>query len=216
MAIERPGGCGKSAGGGPDHFAAAYRYAPNQQPSGEIFVKAIITLTATAAVALSLAACDRKTGSTTVTTNAATGEVSATSSGTGAQPVKLEPGKWEIRTQVSDLKMKNMPKGVGANPPPATMSVCITPEQAAKGPEEMLKQAGSDCTVTSSSYTGGKMESELTCKMPGGGTMHARTKGTFSSTAFTTDQQMEITGTTEMSQKVHSEAKRVGACDAAK
>jgi hypothetical protein len=176
-------------------------------------VKKLIPLVALGALALS--ACgDQKTGSTTLTSNSATGEVVSSETGSGAETPKLEAGKWEVRTQVSDLKMANMPAGMPANPPAQTASVCITPEQAAKGPEEMLKQSGADCTVTSNSFAGGKIESEVNCKLPSEMQMKGKTTGTFTPTSFTTDQQMEMTGKTTMSQKVHVEAKRIGDCDA--
>ncbi|WP_156347652.1 MULTISPECIES: DUF3617 domain-containing protein [unclassified Sphingomonas] len=176
-------------------------------------MKKLIPLMALGALALS--ACgDQKTGSTTLTSNSATGEIVSSETGSGAETPKLEAGKWEVRTQVSDLKMANMPAGMPANPPAQTASVCITPEQAAKGPEEMLKQSGADCTVTSNSFAGGKIESEVSCKLPGDMQMKGKTTGTFTPTSFTTDQQMEMTGKTTMSQKVHVEAKRIGNCDA--
>lgn len=165
--------------------------------------------------ALALSACgDQKTGSTTLTSNAATGEVVSSETGSGAETPKLDAGKWEVRTQVSDLKMANMPAGLPANPPAQTTSVCITPEQAAKGPAEMLKQSGADCTVTSNSFAGGRIESQMRCKLPGDTQMTGKTTGTFTPTSFTTDQQMEMTGRTTMSQKVHVEGKRIGDCDA--
>jgi hypothetical protein len=163
--------------------------------------------------ALPLAACDQKTGSTTLTTNAATGEVKATSTGSGVEMPRLQPGKWELKTQVSELKMSNMPKGANPTPPAQTASLCITAEQAAKGPTELLKNAGSDCTITSNSFKDGKIETDLTCKMPGDMTMKSRTTGTFTATSFSTDQQMEVTGAHSMSQKVHTDARRVGVCD---
>lgn len=165
--------------------------------------------------ALALSACgDQKTGSTTLTSNSATGEVVSSETGSGAQAPELQPGKWEVRTQVSDLKMANMPAGMPANPPAQTATVCITPEQAAKGPAEILKQSGADCTATNNSFAGGKMESEVSCKLPGDTQMTGKTTGTFTPTSFTTDQQMEMTGKTTMSQKVHVEGKRIGECDA--
>ncbi|GAA3255709.1 DUF3617 family protein [Sphingomonas yabuuchiae] len=120
-----------------------------------------------------------------------------------------------MKTQVSDLKMANMPKGVSPTPPAQTNSICLTAEQAAKRPAELLKQAQSDCTVKSATFESGKLESELTCRMPGDMTMHSKTKGSFTATRFTTDQEMEMTGTHPMSQKVHSESRHIGACDGA-
>lgn len=175
-------------------------------------MKKLIPLAALGALALT--ACgDQKTGSTTLTSNSATGEVVSSETGAGAETPKLQPGKWEIRTQVSDLKMANMPAGMPANPPAQTNTICITPEQAAKGPEEMLKQSGADCTVASNSFAGGRMESDVSCKLPGDTQMTGKTTGTFTPTSFTTDQQMEMTGRTAMSQKVRIEGKRIGECE---
>ena len=135
--------------------------------------------------------------------------------GTGGTAIDIRRATWEVKTQVSDLKMANMPKGVSPTPPAQTNSICLTAEQAAKGPAELLKQAQSDCTVKSATFEGGKVEGELTCRMPGDMTMHSKAKGSFTATRFTTDQEMEMTGAHPMSQKVHSEGRHIGACDGA-
>lgn len=169
-----------------------------------------------AAALVVLAACQEKTGTTSITTNSQTGEVTSSSTGSGAAPVKLQPGKWEVKVKVSDLKMPSMPNAPSA-PPEVSTTTCITPEQAEKGPGDFLKQAKMDCTATTSSFAGGRISAEMACKMPGGnGEMKSKTTGSYSSTSMTTDAEMTMTGAVAMSQKVHTEAKRIGECDAAK
>lgn len=170
-----------------------------------------------ATCACALAACQQKTGTTTITTNSQTGAVTTTGTGAGAQPLGLKPGQWEVKVQMSDLKMPSMPNAPSA-PPAITSRTCITPEQAAKGPGDFLKQAKLDCTVTTSSFARGAIAAEMTCKMPGGGAgeMHSKTTGTYTPTSMTTDAEVTMTGRVAMSQKVHTEAKRIGECPAAK
>lgn len=170
-----------------------------------------------ASAACALAACNQKTGSTTITTNSQTGEVTTTGTGGGAQSIKLQPGEWEVKVQVSDLKMAEI-AGAPSKPPAITSKTCITPEQASKGPGDFLKQAKLDCTATTSSFAGGTISAEMTCKMPGGGAgeMRSKTTGSYTPTSMTTDAEVTMTGPMAMSQKVHTEAKRLGDCPAAK
>jgi hypothetical protein len=170
-----------------------------------------------AATACVLAGCQQKTGTTTVTTNSQTGEVTTSGTGAGAQAVKLQPGEWEVKVQVNELKMASMPNAP-ATPPAITSKVCITPEQASKGPGDFLKQAKMDCTATTSSFAGGRITAEMTCKMPGGGAgeMRSKTSGSYTPTSMTTDAEVSMTGPMTMSQKVHTEAKRIGDCPAGK
>lgn len=166
-----------------------------------------------AVAACALAACDRKTGSTTITTNSQTGEVTTT--GSAPQPLKLTPGEWEVKVQIRELKMASMPNAPAA-PPAMTSRTCITPEQAEKGPGDFLKQAKLDCTATTSSFAGGTIAADMTCKMPGGGPgeMKSKTTGRYTPTSMTTDAEVSMTGPMAMSQKVHTEARRIGDCPA--
>jgi hypothetical protein len=170
-----------------------------------------------ATACLALAACGKKE-STTITTSANGSTTVETS--TGAQPMSaaslgIKPGKWQTTIQVTDLKMSGPAvAGMPAMPKPApvTMTMCMTPEQASKGPGELLKNAKADCTATRNVYSGGKLDVAMTCKMPGGDTMSTKTSGTYSPTEMTTDAEVEMTGRMSMSQKVHTEAKRIGDC----
>ena len=163
--------------------------------------------------ALALAACGEKTSSTTITTNSATGTV--TTSGDAppsAAALGLQPGKWETKMEVTDLKMSGMPAGMTVpKPAPMTTTTCMTPEQASKGPGDLLKRANTDCTINSSTYAGGKIAMDMNCKMPTG-TMAMKTTGTYTPTSMVTDAEVSMTGARSMTQKVHSEAHRVGEC----
>jgi hypothetical protein len=166
-----------------------------------------------ATAALALAACGEKTSSTTITTNSATGTVTSTGDAPpSAAAMGLEPGKWETRIEVTDLKMSGMPAGMTIpKPAPITATTCMTPEQASKGPGNLLKQVKGDCTINSSTYAGGRIAMEMNCKLPTG-TMATKTTGTYTATSMSSDAEVSMTGKTSMTQKVHSEAHRVGEC----
>jgi hypothetical protein len=168
-----------------------------------------------ATACLALAGCGKKE-STTVTTTA--NGTTTVESSTGAAPMSaaslgLQPGKWTTTVEVTDLKMSGAPAGMPAIPKPApmTMTTCMTPEQASKGPGELLKNAKADCTMTRNVYEGGKIDVAMTCKMPTG-TMTTKSTGTYSPTEMTSDADVEMSGKMSMTQKVHTTAKRIGEC----
>jgi hypothetical protein len=168
-----------------------------------------------ATACLALAGCNKKASETVTTT--ANGTTTVESS-TGSAPLSaaslgIQPGKWQTTIEVTDLKMTGGPAGMPAMPKPAPMTVtsCMTPEQASKGPGELLKNAKADCTATRNVYEGGKMDVVMTCKMPSG-TMSTKTTGTYSPTEMTSDAEVSMSGAVSMTQKVHTVAKRIGEC----
>lgn len=163
--------------------------------------------------ALTLAACGQKTSTTTITTNSETGTVTTTGDAPpSAAALGLQPGRWETKMEVIDRKISGAPAGMNLpKPEPITMTTCMTPEQAAKGPGDLLKQAKADCTMNSSTYAGGKIAVAMTCKLPTG-TMAIKTDGTYTPTSMVSDSEVSMTGRMSMTQKTHSEAHRVGEC----
>lgn len=173
----------------------------------------------TTALVLTLGACGQPSGTTTTTT--ATGNTTATTTsastlttdGSGvptAASLGLQPGKWETRISITSMEIN----GVSRPAPPGTggaVLTCLTPETAARGPGEMLKKAGVNCTTTTASYTGGRIAAQMTCKLPMG-TMTSTTTGTYSPTAMTSDADATVTGRMSMREKIHTEARRVGEC----
>ncbi|MDB5677984.1 DUF3617 domain-containing protein [Sphingomonas bacterium] len=182
----------------------------------------------TTALALALAACGQPSSTTTTATSNTT-ETTATTATTATTPTTtttastvttgtagptaaslgLQPGKWETRISVTSMEIN----GVSRAAPSAgdTVETCLTPEMAAKGPGEMLKKAGVNCTTTTASYSGGRISAQMTCKLPMG-TMTSNTTGTYSPTAMTSDADATMTGRMSMREKIHTEARRVGEC----
>jgi hypothetical protein len=196
--------------------------APTRNKAGTVALKSITerekmrtTPLIVATAALALAACGEKSGSTTttITTNSATGTVTSTGDAPpSAATLGLQPGKWETRMEVVESKMSGMPAGMTLpKTDPTTITTCMTPEQASKGPGNLLKRVKGDCTVNSSTYAGGKIAMEMNCKLPTG-TMAMKTTGTYTATSMASDAEVSMTGKTSMTQKVHSEAHRVGEC----
>ena len=103
-----------------------------------------------ATAALALAACGEKTSSTTITTNSETGTVTTTGDALPtAASLKMQPGKWETTITTLETKTSGLPAGMpaGMTPPkpaPQTITACVTPDMATKGPGEMLKNAKVD------------------------------------------------------------------------
>lgn len=167
----------------------------------------IAILLATAA----LAGCSQQSTTTTKTADGNTTTTTTTTTSTNlptADSMGLQPGKWETKIAITSLEVNG-----ASQPPPAgqTVTSCLTPEMAAKGPGEMLKNAGVDCTMASSSYSGGKISQQMTCKMPMG-TMTSTTTGTYSATAMTSDADASIEGQMKLKEKIHTEARRIGEC----
>ena len=79
-----------------------------------------------ATAALALAACGEKTSSTTITTNSATGTVTSTGDAPpSAAALGLQPGKWETKIEVTDLKMSGIRAGMTVpKPAPVTATFC--------------------------------------------------------------------------------------------
>lgn len=175
-------------------------------------MRTVHTALIAATACLALAACGKKE-STTVTTTANGATTVSGTSDMSAAALGIKPGKWQTTIEVTDLKMANAPAGMPAIPKPQPMTVtsCLTPEQASKGPGELLKNAKADCTATRNVYEGGKMDVAMTCKTPTG-TMTTKSTGTYSPTEMTSDAEIEVTGQMSMTQKVHTSAKRIGDC----
>lgn len=169
-----------------------------------------------AAAALALAACSQPSGTATVTSNSETGTVTTATTGSAptAAAMGIQPGKWETTVTVVDSTTSGMPAGMPKPPVPGptTITACVTPEQASKNPGELLKKAKLDCTIKNSLFSGGKVASEATCKLPNG-SMTMNTTGSYSPTevSYDTQQTMKM-GPITATQKTHTVSRRVGEC----
>jgi hypothetical protein len=129
-----------------------------------------------------------------------------------AQAGPIQPGLWEITSKVETVTIPNAPPAVAQamRGRPTTSRNCVTPEQAAQGPREMMK-ADKSCTFTRYNLTGGVFDSEVVYKRPTG-TMTARSTGRYTPTAFTARSQMNGTGRMAMTMTATMSGKLVGAC----
>jgi hypothetical protein len=105
------------------------------------------------------------------------------------------------------------------------VKTCLTPEQAAKPPQDMLG-AAKNCTYEKFEMTGGKMSASLVCKNPPGrpgADMHATMSGNFASTSYdvTSEAIMNMPAmpgrpSGAVTTKTQVTGKRIGDCDAPK
>lgn len=142
--------------------------------------------------------------------------------------VKLEPGKWETSVAILSVEGPGVPPEVAAAMKQQTkaqkVETCLTPEQAAQPPQDMLG-AAKGCTYEKFEMGGGKMEGTLVCKNAPGmpaGEMRASMSGSFSSTSYdiVSESTMDMPAMPgapkggKMTSKTQVTGKRIGACDA--
>ena len=126
----------------------------------------------------------------------------------GASAQQVQPGQWEI---VTTVRAADLPNGVKADVGKSTtVRSCLTAAEAVKGPKEML-QGNKQCRMNRYVKKDGKLDSQMVCTQ-GPSTMTATTKGVFTSTSFSNQAQMVMTGPQKMTMNVTSVGKRIGAC----
>lgn len=125
---------------------------------------------------------------------------------------QVQPGQWDIAVTVNSIDMPGAPPGIAKMMAGKTtrVSQCITPEQAAKGPQEMLRQ-NRGCRFTRYGMAGGRLNSEMVCDMQGG-KMTATTSGSFTPVGFSATGRSVMTGVHAMTMTSTSVGRRVGAC----
>ena len=129
-----------------------------------------------------------------------------------AQSSGVTPGLWEIAVTINTVDMPGGPAFVAKMMQGKTTRVkqCITPADAAKGPQEMLKSA-KGCTFTKYSMQNGRMNSELTCAQ-GGQTTTSVSSGTFTPASFTSSARSVTTGQMPMTMTSTANGKLIGPC----
>jgi len=129
-----------------------------------------------------------------------------------AQAEGVQPGQWEIAVTVDAVDMPGGPPMVAKMMTGRTVKVkhCITPEDAARGPQDMLKSAKS-CTFNRYEMKAGKMTSDMTCQQ-GGVTTRTVSSGTFTPVGFTAQGRATVTGDMPMTMSSTSVGRRLGDC----
>ena len=129
-----------------------------------------------------------------------------------AQPSGVKPGLWEIAVTINSMDSPSLPPAIAKMMIGKTVTVkhCITPADAAKGPQEMLK-SGSGCVFNKYTMAAGRMNSEITCTSHGATTRTA-SSGTFTPESFTAQGRAVATGGAPMTTTSTSVGRRIGGC----
>ncbi len=129
-----------------------------------------------------------------------------------AQSSGVTPGQWEIAVTIDSMTMQGAPAGIAQMMVGKTTRVkhCITPAQAARGPQDLIRTDKS-CVFSRYAMTGGKLSSEMTCKR-GGGAMTTSSTGSFTATGFAVTGRSVSTGAMPMTMTATSVGRRIGAC----
>jgi Protein of unknown function (DUF3617) len=142
---------------------------------------------------------------------------------------QLSPGQWDSVIKIDSVDMPYLggPNSVASQAVAKRMigqeqksSQCITPDQAAKPPAEMLAGggAGANCRFDTFDMKGGTLSMQLQCGKTGDpGAMVMTSSGPFSGDSYALDTQMVMDSPAgKMKITATNSAKRVGPCSAAK
>ena len=130
-----------------------------------------------------------------------------------AAGVGIMPGQWDIAVTTDSIEMPGMPAGAANAMRGKAMHIqhCITPADALKGPQEMLKSDKS-CAFGKITTTGNVVHADIICKPAGGGMMHSVSDSTYTPTGFTAHGRTVMTGPTTMTVVATTVGKRIGPC----
>lgn len=122
---------------------------------------------------------------------------------------KVTPGQWQSTVTVDSMSMPGVPASALAamKRQPMTTSYCLTPQEAEADPRKILA-ADKSCKMDRFSFTGGRIESAMTCKTEQGPATITMT-GTYTPTSYAMASTMK-SGPMTMSSRVT--AKRLGPC----
>lgn len=156
---------------------------------------------------LALAACSGQSGNNQTAI--------APGGGGSTAMTQLQPGQWDTTIEILSISAPNMPAGMTPPRMPArTMSVCITPEQAANPNGGVLSgnsnQTG--CTTENYSVAGGRIQGTVTCDIQGARTRTTMT-GEFTPTSYAMTMQAEaVVGGMTTNSETRITARRTGDC----
>jgi hypothetical protein len=130
-----------------------------------------------------------------------------------AQAAPIMPGQWQYTGRVISASIPGAPPSIveTMKKRPQVTSVCVTPEQAAKGPREMFQQNKGRCTFSKFDMTGGRISLVMICKGEGGA-MTIASDGSYTPTSYAARSVLKSSGPQSMSMVIEGSGKRVGPC----
>jgi hypothetical protein len=168
------------------------------------------------AAVLALAACgssDKSGGN---------GSAAAPGGGGSASGISLQPGEWEMKTEVVKVEVEGLPPGVAEGMKAqagGTSRTCMTPEEA-KGPKgDMFAGTKANCKSEGFSWSGGRIQGKTTCTGAGGaGKTVMEMDGRYSPQSIDMTMKSETdlgAAGKPMKMEMHVSGRRVGECSAA-
>ena len=149
----------------------------------------------------------------------AAGQGGATAAASGSEGLTIQPGEWEVTTQMQMGRPPNMPAGMRMpDVPPTTTRHCTTAEDVARGNRAFLGGGsgahGVDCDYRNVSIAGGRIQGVSTCRRAGM-EMAMTMDGTMTPTAYDIDERIRMTMRGRTSETTgHMSGRRVGECAA--
>lgn len=135
-----------------------------------------------------------------------------------AEGLRPEPGQYKATITMTGMEIPGMPAGMESHGAGMTTTTeyCVTPEETAKGFEEMMKRGqDGDCAYERFSIAGGEMDAVMVCKTPQGD-MRMEMDGTASPTTseFKARMAMNVEGMGEGTMSFTAKHERIGDCPA--
>jgi len=130
-----------------------------------------------------------------------------------AQPM-ISPGEWEVNATVTEARLPGAPAAMTeAMKKPHVSRHCLTPEQAARGPQDLFSHGGSGCKLVHYSAKNGKMDGAMQCTSPTMGKMTVKTSGEYAASHYHAVSNMVVDGPRGAGRMVTEvTGRRIGKC----
>lgn len=134
---------------------------------------------------------------------------------TAALAAPVTPGQWTQEVRTTELVAPGLPpQALQMMPKTFSNSYCLTPEEAARGPKQMLESAqrgDGSCKYSNFSMQGGKIAADMQCTGDGMGNTRMRMRGDYTATTYTMTMVMESNGPIQRMTSISS-GRRTGPC----
>ena len=171
---------------------------------------------------IALAGCGGSSGNASADANGQAGAnqaaPGATATAGGHGGLNIQPGEWEVTSDVQAAQVPNLPAGAHMPAmPPTTIRNCVTAEQVARANASFLtgsSHPGVSCDYSGVSIADGRIQGTSTCTR-GETRVTIAMDGSFTPTSYDIHQQMQMnmrgrsTGSTS-----HLVGRRIGECTA--
>lgn len=132
--------------------------------------------------------------------------------GAAASAPLIQPGKWENKVEILDVKMSGGPPGLAEamRGRPQVVTRCVTAAEASRGPQSAMN-ADKACRFTRYYAANGRISSELVCTRPTG-TTTATAQGSYTPTSYAAVGRVTMTGKVQMTMTTRTSGRRLGGC----